>query len=166
MEQKDDESTSSASRPPIPVLPTSTTKKRVSSTVHPFVTSKNAEIKPGSADYSSQPQSTLSPAQCNNEIKPRSTDYSSPPPSTVSPTQQLQSSPIQMAQCNPYFPITSPTSPYQYVMYPNQWNSMNDVYGNGYPMYPTNSTTSSTAPACAANPPLPLDSPSKNPPLL
>lgn len=36
-----------------------------------------------------------------------------------------------------------------------------DVYGNGYPMYPANPTTSSTAPACAANPPLPLDSPPK-----
>lgn len=101
------------------------------------------------------------------EIKPDSTGYSSPSVSTVSPAQQplLQNSPFQMAQYNPYFPITSPTSPYQYVMYPNQWNSMYDVYGNGYPMYPANPMTSSTAPACAAYPPLPLDSPPKNPPL-
>uniref|UniRef100_A0A8W8ILI4 Uncharacterized protein n=1 Tax=Magallana gigas TaxID=29159 RepID=A0A8W8ILI4_MAGGI len=101
----------------------------------------------------------------NADIKPDSTGYSSPSASASAQQPLLQNSPFQMAQYNPYFPITSPTSPYQYVMYPNQWNSMYDVYGNGYPMYPANPMTSSTAPACAANPPLPLDSPPKNPPL-
>lgn len=123
-------------------------KSRVSSTVDPFVTSENVSKQ-------------------NTDIKPDSTGYSSPSASASAQQPLLQNSPFQMAQYNPYFPITSPTctSPYQYVMYPNQWNSMYDVYINGYPMYPANPMTSSTAPACAANPPLPLDSPPKNPPL-
>ena len=102
------------------------------------------------------------------EIQLTSPCYTSPPPSTTSFAQQplQQSSPFHMAQYNPYYPMASPTTTHQYVMYPNYWNSMYDLYGNTCSYtYPTNPATSSTGSESFAIPPLPLDSPPKNPPL-
>ncbi|XP_078315532.1 uncharacterized protein LOC144619952 [Crassostrea virginica] len=126
-------------------------KSRVSSTVGNFDTPSSNSM---------MPQTT--------EIQLTSPCYTSLPPSTTSFAQQplQQSSPFHMAQYNPYYPMASPTTTHQYVMYPNYWNSMYDLYGNTCSYtYPTNPATSSTGSESFAIPPLPLDSPPKNPPL-
>ena len=124
-------------------------KSRVSSTVGNFDTPSSNSV---------MPQTT--------EIQLTSPCYTSPQPSTTSFAQLplQQSSPFHMAQYNPYFPMASPTTTHQYVIYTNYQNLMYDVYGNACnQMYPTNPAISSTFSKSFAIPQLPLDSPPKNP---